>query len=202
MLRMTATCLFERLLEVHKSCPIEPDQTYKDLLVADVSRDLKAIIDSLSALKTPLDSSSSLEREKAPLQGNEVVGALSMDHLRAVYTSIELLWRIALKPIIAQHVPGFKEDNLSYPKTLVFKQGTMDTLAAPEGISSSPSMLEAWALNRLVFDVIFVPTFSMTMQKRFIKRVLIFLLLAIHMNEGSVPVTLHCYSVFVHKHCT
>lgn len=190
MLTEVASGLFNSLMGVQQSYAELPDQPMVprraplDVLRA-ATADLRRIVDTLEELRTDKPAmalTAGGDSNAAPKKGTEVAGVLSLDHMRAVYTAIEFLWQGVLRPEITSQLLFFKEENLMYPKTLVFKENTMASMI------NTPLLVDAnerWTIYCVVFDVIFCTSFANTMQKRFTKRVLMYQLLTSNVSKGN-----------------
>ena len=199
MLTDIATNLFKTLIDLQKNTDAE-DLFDKKSIIASVSGALRLIVDTLNGICDKRDTSdlnvvsdSTSSKSTPTLKGTQVAGVLSLDHFRAVYTGIELLWSTSLLPYVTSSLLFYQEVNLTYPKTLVVSESTMSRVTA--GTPSMTSLSDLWNVFCLIFDISFCPSFSHTMQKRFLKRLLIFKLLISHSDRGMFSY-MECTSSF------
>lgn len=172
MLSSVATDLFQSLLATQKGdedCPHHAESHLSNLIESTASR-LRRIVDELSAIREAREQGGMAP--STVQKGSEVAGVLSLDHMRAVYTAIELLWSTALKPFAVERLPFLtaSESRLNYPRTLVIRQNTLNNLSKT---CLNLSESDIWNIYSIIFDVIFCPSFSSTMYKRFIKRIVL-----------------------------
>lgn len=193
MLSETADTLFRRLIAIQQGSSASAAEENLTSLISSVSADLSIIAGTLGNIWTARSAADAIvttgTEESASMNGKAVAGILSLDHMRAVYTSIELLWLALLKPFVIQYLPFFVEQNLTYPRTLVLNQDAMKELLKESTITSNDDI---WKYYNVLFDIVFCPSFSNTMYKRFVKRIIVLHVLVSNKIQGVVDALLSC----------
>jgi hypothetical protein len=114
---------------------------------------------------------------------------LSINHLRIVYTSIELLWICGVLPYLKTVLhESFDLGDTLHPKSVLL---TKDTLIALSNFDIIPSTSQILCYTRCMYELISNPVFSTNMLPRNLRRVLVSLLVLAKgektsFEEGSI----------------
>lgn len=181
----TATRLHLRLIELDKllmsCCQEQFTEEQRGFCISEiegVARDIREIVDVLVDIKIKRERPDEFPAAERP---TEKAGMLSLDHIRSVYTGIELLWQCSLKHFVEMHLPFYTEMDLLHPKALVLTKEAMTRISS---IGTDMSDKDRWGIHTTITDVAFLYTFCNTMNKRFVRRVIAFQLLTSRLNPG------------------
>jgi hypothetical protein len=117
---------------------------------------------------------------------------LSINHLRIIYTSIELLWLCGVLPYLKTVLDEtFDVGDALHPKSVLL---TKDTLISLSNFDIIPSTSQVLCYTRCMYDLISNPVFSINMLPRNLRRVLVSLLILakgekISVEESSIQNT-------------
>jgi hypothetical protein len=174
MLTESGSALFQLLQNINKNAIQDSDTTSND-----IRYNVEHICKHLNKMHTILKDVEST----APSSLGSKENSLNVD-LRAVYTSIEFVWKVTLYPNVLKAYSHINENNMKHPKTLVITDDSMQKL-----LRNARELYfddnEIWVALQLVVNIVMLPIFAHTMQKRFIKRLLLFLLYIISKKSDA-----------------
>jgi hypothetical protein len=99
---------------------------------------------------------------------------LSINHLRVIYTSIELLWVCGILPYLKTKVDEtFDFGDALHPKSVLL---TKDTLTSLSNFEIIPNTCQILCYTRCMYNLLSNPVFSINMLPRNLRRVLVSLL--------------------------
>ena len=111
---------------------------------------------------------------------------LSINHLRIVYTTIELIWVSGIQPFIeVEFGESFDWCEAPHPKSLLMSKENLASMPKVEGIESNSSNTLRYC--QCIYNLISNSLFSANMLPRNLKRVLMAMLILLKSNEPKTP---------------
>jgi hypothetical protein len=96
---------------------------------------------------------------------------LSVDHLRAVYTGAELIWKVCILPLVQIEYPSYTETDLVHPKSLIISSDNLKSIR----VSDLPrNVLSCWSSFMTFFRISNCKSFSNMMFDRNARRIVLF----------------------------